>query len=41
MKTLWEGREPRGQCGKAAERGLAIGLALGALLLVAVLAGLL
>ena len=41
MKSLWEPSAPRGQCGKAAVWGLAMGGALGLALLAAILAGLL
>ena len=41
MKSLWEPAAPRGQCGKAAVRGLVIGGALGLALLAAILVGVL
>ena len=41
MKSLWEPGPRRGDCGKAAVWGLAIGGALGLSLLAAVLVGLL
>jgi len=41
MKSLWEPGPRRGDCGKAAARGLVIGGALGLALLAAVLVGLL
>jgi hypothetical protein len=40
VKSLWEPAPPRGQCGKAAVRGIVIGVALGLALLAATLVGL-
>ena len=41
MKSLWEPAAPRGQCGRAAVRGMAISLALCLAVIAAVVLGLL